>query len=349
MLEIDILPASKETKGGDSILIRFGEFYYDGRQNQQTIVLIDGGYSDNADRIIKHIKNTYNTDKIHCVICTHPDIDHISGLIPLFESKDIQKIDHLFIHDPWKHAYQISRKIRDGRSTTNSVKTRLEESMAKLDDLLDIASKKGTNIYEPFSGKHTPLYGYFTILGPSEDYYCDLVKEFPQMHEASTFSTEGELIPVKYNPYEEHFLTDPQTSARNNSSAVILLNYNGFKVLFTGDAGVEGLYKALEFAIKNRIDCTNINYLQIPHHGSRKNLDETLLGYLKPKGAFVSAPWNSKKHPSRYILNYLTHHIKSNVYHVSQKYLRIAHNAPARPGIKTIEPLSIFATVYRPR
>lgn len=347
MLEIDILPASKETKGADAILLRFGEFNYTGRPNNQTIVLIDGGYADASKLIINHIKNVYNSYKIDCVICTHPDADHIDGLIELLKTDNLT-IDNLCVHNPWKHAYAVSRKIKDNRSTTNSVRNRLDDGLSALDDLLALADENKIKTHEPFAG--FKIYDIITVLGPSENYYCELLPQYPGMHEERTLCSDGDVVEVEYNKNNGHFHESPITTAKNDSSMVLYLNYNGYSVLFSGDAGVEGLSKAINYAKGNNIAIAGPNFFQIPHHGSIKNINPAILSEISPKAAFVSAPPKSNKHPSRHIMNFLSVHKGIKVYHVSTNSIRLNYGAPQRPGWDSpATALPVFQTVFVPR
>lgn len=348
MVEIDVLPASNDTRGADSILIRFEPHSPLGFSEKQIVVLIDGGYADNCERITSHLKSHYNTNTINCVVCTHPDADHINGLIKLVESDEVT-IHNLCIHDPWKHAYAVSRKVTDGRSTTNSVKSRLDGSLSLLDDLLCAAekTKKPIKVHNTFAGD--TLYDAITVLGPTKDYYCELVKQFPGMHEERKGSSDSELQEYPYNPVYDHFYENPITSAKNDSSMVLYLKFDGFSALFTGDCGIEGLEKAVQFAEDNFIDIAGVNCLQIPHHGSIKNISKKLIDDISPEMAFVSAPASSEKHPSRLLMNYLTKHKDIKVFHISKSTIRFNHKAPAREGWTSVKPLSLFQTIFWPK
>ena len=348
MVEIDVLPASSETKGADSILVRFEPHSPLGFSEKQIVVLIDGGYADNSERIISHLRSHYNTNTLNCVVCTHPDADHINGLIKLVESDDII-IHNLCVHDPWKHAYTVSRKVTDGRSTPNSVKSRLDGSLSLLDDLLSAAENKKIPIklHSTFAGDI--LYDAITVLGPTKDYYCELVKQFPGMHEERKGSQNSEMQEYTYNPGLAHFYENPTTSAKNDSSMVLYLSFDGYSALFTGDCGIEGLEKAVRFAEDNSIDITGVNHFQIPHHGSVKNISKSLVDVISPKTAFVSAPTSSQKHPSRLVMNYMTKHKGIKVFHISTSTIRFNHKAPAREGWTPVKPLSLFEKIFWPK
>jgi beta-lactamase superfamily II metal-dependent hydrolase len=345
MIEIDVLPASSESKGADSILLRFAATAPTWNAATQRVVLIDGGHGNNASTIESHLETYYHTDHIDCVICTHPDADHINGLVELLGNNEI-RVGNLCVHDPWVHAYTISKKIRDTRSTTTSVKSRLDDSLGALDDLLDLAARRKIPVHHPFAG--TTIYGAITVLGPTEQYYTSLVKEFPGMHEERKSSGNEEWVEAKYDPTNGHFYEPAVTSSKNDSSTVMLLDHAGFKVLFTGDAGIPGINAAINYAITNKINLSGIDYLQIPHHGSIKNINAKIIETLSPKSAFVSAPWNSEKHPSRLIMNYFKLHKAIDVYHIDTGAIRLSSNAPAREGWNPVSPLSLFETVFVP-
>jgi len=68
--EVDFLAGGDENKSGDAIALRFGNLY--GERAEQTVIVIDGGFNDDGQKIINLIKKYYNgTDTI--------DIDIANG------------------------------------------------------------------------------------------------------------------------------------------------------------------------------------------------------------------------------------------------------------------------------
>lgn len=90
-LEVDFLPVGEESKSGDAIALRFG-LYKNEKWENQTVMIIDGGNSDSGDRLVKHVKEVYKSDKVDRVILTHPDGDHASGLRNVIEQLKVGKI-----------------------------------------------------------------------------------------------------------------------------------------------------------------------------------------------------------------------------------------------------------------
>jgi hypothetical protein len=57
--EIDFLPVGEESKGGDAIALRYGNLY--GSRDEQTVIIVDGGYTDDGEALVKHIVDYYGT------------------------------------------------------------------------------------------------------------------------------------------------------------------------------------------------------------------------------------------------------------------------------------------------
>lgn len=84
----------------------------------------------------------------------------------------------------------------------------------------------------------------------------------------------------------------------NNLSLVLLLNYYDKNILFTGDiekAGEQSLLKSLN---------ANVDFLKVPHHGSKTSSSIELLESTKPKVGFISVGRNNSfGHPHIEVIN----------------------------------------------
>lgn len=85
----------------------------------------------------------------------------------------------------------------------------------------------------------------------------------------------------------------------NENSIITLLEYENFKMLFTGDAGYGRINSVLKYLPQD------ITVLKVPHHGAYGGLDKTILAYLKPKYAIISVGENKFGHPNLYTLKLL--------------------------------------------
>jgi hypothetical protein len=155
------------------------------------------------------------------------------------------------------------------------------------------------------------------VLGPDLNYYQSLLPNFRDMpelaNEASVLDRLVEFATDAITTVAESLtietLTDPplgDVSAENNSSTVILLRVDNRKILLTGDAGPEALERAANYASSLGIALDDLYLLQVPHHGSRRNVGPTILNRIKAKNAVVSvAKEGAPKHPSKRVTNAL--------------------------------------------
>jgi len=85
----------------------------------------------------------------------------------------------------------------------------------------------------------------------------------------------------------------------NSFSVIELLTYKNFKALFTGDSNFEQMNQVSNLA-------AYIDFLKVPHHGSRFGLTSEILDILNPKVAAISVGKNNKySHPTEFILDLL--------------------------------------------
>lgn len=310
--EVDYIPVGENSKSGDAIALRFGNLI--GLSNQQYVVVIDGGFKNSGDLLVNHIKNYYKTNHVDLVVSTHPDADHASGLVTVLENLSVGQ---LAMHRPWEHAGDIKNLFKDGRITASGLEDQLEKSLQYASDLEALAIKKGIQIVEPFQGI-TGFNGSVHILGPSQEYYETLLAGFKSTPEPK--SSLGIFLPIQKAAEEvvRHIQDlwhidlldddDDTTSAENNTSTIILFNIDGHKLLFTGDAGKTALLNAIAYADALGISLTGMQFLDVPHHGSKRNLNSKILKKINASTAFISASADSEKHPAKKVTNALKKH-----------------------------------------
>lgn len=305
--EIDYLPVGEGQRSGDAISVRYGNLH--GTRAEQTVIVIDGGDKASGEAMVEHIVNHYGTDYVDYVVSTHPDSDHTSGLAVVMEKL---KVGTLLMHRPWEHVADIKESFKDERWTDRGISEKVEKALKHACDLEAIAERKGTKIVEPFQGVKD---GSETIhiLGPSEAYYEELLTHFRSTPDAKdgllqTIVTKTEDV-IRYveDALGIDLLNDDEdtTSAENNSSVILLLRIDGHRLLFTGDAGKTSLLNAIAYAESQNISLVDVEFLGVPHHGSRRNMSSKILKKIVPKTAYVSATGENPKHPSKKVTNAL--------------------------------------------
>jgi len=312
MYEVDVRKVGDESQSGDAITIRYGDF---SDRRLHRVVVIDGGFKQTGEELVEHIRTVYGTEHVDLVISTHPDQDHASGLRVVLEELTVGE---LWMHRPWAHSKAISEFVFKG--IAGDLDEMQKRSVATVQDLAAIAADKGVPIVEPFAGTSTAD-GVIQVLGPTEEFYEELMKDLTdkekslarQMYELAK-SVVTEALRALKETWDSEALVDPDpqaTSPRNNTSTILSVNLDGTGFLFTGDAGVPAFENASWPA--GGLSGT-LKYLQLPHHGSKRNVGPALLdallgpkraeGETTGKYAFISAAKKgAPKHPSRRVVN----------------------------------------------
>lgn len=204
-----------------------------------------------------------------------------------------------------------------------------------------------------------------TFVGPTKEYYQSLLPGFrgtpePKEMLQSAFSgLLGKAASAITNFVDESLNVetlndDGETSPENNSSAITLINYDDQTYLLTGDAGQPALNNAADYIYGNGFDFGSLAFVQVPHHGSRRNVGPTVLNRLlgAPKGqdqkvytAFVSAASKGQpKHPSRKVANAFRRR-GAYVYATQGRNIWHRSNAPNREDYSSIAPLEFYSQV----
>ena len=361
--EIDFLEVGENSKSGDAIALRFGNF--DGTREEQKVVIIDGGYKVSGENLVNLVKNHYETDYVDLVVLTHPDADHASGLKVVLDELNVGE---LWMHKPWEHNIGKASLFKDGRVTDNSIGERLKKSLDTAYSLYELAIEKDIRVQEPFAGLGA-FNNNLQVIGPAYEYYNELLLDFTKMPEKAAITSESSFF---LNPITtvakkalswvtDHWSIDSivdegdETSAQNNSSVILQLTVDGKRLLFTGDAGRQALTYAAD-CLGDRSSLLPLQMMQIPHHGSFRNIGPTVLDQLVgPKvaigtpphfAAIVScAPEGEPKHPSRKVTNAFKRR-GADVAKTAGKSVRyFTSDAPKRDGYTAIDTVEFYDLV----
>lgn len=307
--EVDFLPVGDASRSGDAIALRYGNLY--GRRVEQTVIVIDGGYTSTGDSLVEHITRLYGTDRVNIVVSTHPDQDHVEGLEVVLDQLEVGQ---LWMHLPWEHSGDLATLAAKG-FRSDDLDDYLEKSLVGASNLQAKAEALGIPIRKPFVGQASDD-GAFLVLGPTEEYYEDLLPDFPGTSTV-TATILAKLKEAARSLVAEDFWTESlseggETSASNNSSAICLLQVDGRQLLFTADAGIPAIAQSLGRLEMSGFIPGTLNFVQVPHHGSKRNVSPSLLNrLLGDKGeqsnrgtAFVSAAAaGAPKHPAKSVVN----------------------------------------------
>lgn len=356
--EIDLLPVNESSRSGDCILLRFGDLYKG--KKAQNVILIDGGYSSTATSIKSHLKDYYNCYydgqyHITAVFLSHTDRDHISGLVKLFEDREVA-VDNLIVNIPWKTA--TPAWFKDNRITPNSLRKDLQGVFDNLFKLVKMAEEdKKAKVWNAvdYLGTITCNDAKLHILGPSKSFYNTCIANSEKTRQQDPKVPQLDTTKVASLDKEEKYIKGKiewpdvdSTSPMNESSIVFLFEYEGMKILFTGDSGREGLANALEYAKDNNIELSDTTIIKMPHHGSRHNIAPDFLDIFTKENrtCYISCASNDAgHHPSKRLINLLNER-GFRVCMTSGNTLHRSSNAPDR-GWAKVDPLPSYPTMEK--
>ena len=91
---------------------------------------------------------------------------------------------------------------------------------------------------------------------------------------------------------------------KNNVSPIMILKFNGKKIMFTGDCDdAESFF--LADVLQNNIDA-DIDVLKVAHHGGQDSTSAEFLAVVKPEYSVISVGENTYDHPRQVVLDRLT-------------------------------------------
>lgn len=344
--EIDFLEAGN-SGSGDAISLRYAD-----NNGREYIHVIDGGYTDDGQELVSHIKKYYGSPRfIDNIVLTHPDGDHAAGLKKVLEEF---KVGILWMNRPWNHIQPLL-PLFEYEYTETGLTQRLKKDFPYTAELEKLAKEKEIEIRDAFQGARI---GEFTILAPSQKRYVQLIVDSEKTPEAERKALmEGNIFKKAYIALkniiaewgEENLKGDTEgTSSENETSIVQFAELCDEKILLTGDAGVGALEEAYHYAVELGVALPGIDRFDVPHHGSRRNLSSEILDkWLGPKlsspaekptiSAIVSANRNDKNHPRKAVTRALVHRGAKVVQ--TNGVICTSRNAPSRDGWSTAKPL----------
>ena len=108
-----------------------------------------------------------------------------------------------------------------------------------------------------------------------------------------------------------YFLNTKIYDNENDNSNVIYFNYNNYKFLFMGDAGVE-----VEEDLIEKYNLQDIDVLKVGHHGSKTSSSKEFINEINPKYSIISVGKNNRYvHPNKEVLENLE---ESKIYRTDQ-------------------------------
>ena len=116
---------------------------------------------------------------------------------------------------------------------------------------------------------------------------------------------------LNINNNKLYFLNNKDYGNENDNSSVIYTEFDGYKFLFMGDAGVE-----VEEDLIQKYNLKNIDVLKVGHHGSKTSSSKNFINEIEPKYSIISVGKNNRYgHPNSNVLDNLD---DSKIYRTDQ-------------------------------
>jgi beta-lactamase superfamily II metal-dependent hydrolase len=325
LCEIEFLPVGTGSRPGDAIIVRYGDL-----QNYE-IMLVDGGTADTGNLVVSHLKKYFGPDvSIAHMVLTHSDADHASGLRAVLRELPVKNV---WMHVPWAHASEARHLFEHKGWTDKSLEAAIKKEYDIVSEIVDLALAANTPVYFPFEGAGI---GPFRVLSPQRHVYVHLLPQFDKTPNPDETAIRGANMWLGKQPnmlaklidalvakaqtwvtedwYSERLKDGGVTSASNETSVVLYGDFgNGQRILLTGDAGIEALTWAAAHAERWQLPLKQFGFVQVPYHGSRRNVGPTILNRLigpiqahtLPHRfvAFISAPPEDDTHPRKMVVN----------------------------------------------
>ncbi len=243
-------------------------------------MLIDGGGaepsefagSDSGRLPLHEYVRALGLDHIDLMLVTHPHEDHISGMLPVGAMLPPAVLWHTLppaIHRETMRPLEVSL----ARNMSQDLFLRALNDFTALCQLAEDAGGIIRQIYPGQTGELCRGLRY-TVLGPNASKLRDLEERFADVY------TENE---------EDAFLQKLSAldAQLNNRSIILMLEYNGKRILLPGDTNLAG-YDGIDPATMKA------DIFKVGHHGQRDGADAAVLDAVQPRYVVCCANSNRK-------------------------------------------------------
>ncbi len=324
---------------GDCLWLEYGD------EQQPFRILIDGGTAGTFKRVKKRIK-VLPEDQRHfeLLVITHIDADHIAGVLKLLDDEELG----VTFGDIWFNGYRhLPTSPLESLGVIQG--ERLTDVLARDETPWNEAFDGGALIVE--EGQPLPVSKLrgglqLTLLSPTPATLRDLKGQWeeearkagldpndpradtdqPARRRSGLEALGGDLPDVDALA-ETEFSEDG--SEANGSSIAFLVEYDGIRVLLSGDAYALVLENSIK-QLTNDCKKLRLDAFKTPHHGSKSNISATLLKTIDCDRYLISTNGAYFKHPDEIAVARIIKYGGKNVelyFNYLSKYTEIWTNA----------------------
>ena len=319
----------------DAVIIRHYQIVDD--EEKSYVIVIDAGKEGDGKKVARHLLNFFGSKHIDLAICTHPDSDHKDGFFELLDDETVT-IDEFWLTDPAQFlSVDDIQRYCNNENAKHVVRAIWNKSTDPSRNLIEELLCKCTNVYSVNAGdSHSCL--PITVVAPDKLFYSEIVKDMVAKQGVKTYDESDTT------PYDENAAVDEAMAksvmdectddSPTNASSIVLLYVpeEGKKYLFAGDTTQESLQMAID-----TYGLRNIDFLKVPHHGSKHNMTTPIIDTLAPKKSFITASGTSK-HPSSAVVYWLSKHGDVFSTHTCHSFLHCGIGL-VRNNTKSVDPI----------
>lgn len=298
MVNVNILDAGY----GDCLLLDF----------EHTLILIDSGPKTFLIRrnVIAKLKELLNGRGINIAIVTHNDDDHIGGYEYIVSS-----------------GINIDRFIFNSLSICGDLFNDHEQQISYNQDVsLDTFIKdKGVSLEALVSGNEPVIINNIKLipLTPTIDALHHMHDDYIKKNQPQ-ISSDERVEPTLLECIEEvangsdKFL--PDRSITNRTSLFLIIEYNGFRGLFLGDAWATDVIESFRL---NKVE-PGFCVTKLSHHGSEKNTNSELINIIGKTEYIFCADKSKHNHPNNKTIARILSQFQQATFHFSSDNDKVA-------------------------
>lgn len=264
---------------GDCILILFP----DGKD-----MLIDCGTTKGGDldETLTYLSTFVTDGQLDYLMVTHGDSDHVEYIDEVIEAYDV---DNIFMPDV--------KSVPSGTSSSDKYQDQIDALSRDKLALFNDPDTLSSNVYAEFfiAALTEPDCNIYLNVDPDEDTNAIVITD-DGVQDPDAPDTDATYRLTFYCPTQEYYDESNLGSAekKNAISPIGILEYNGFRLVLTGDSNKINEPTFVE-RVGGNLDC---DVLKVGHHGSESSSTEEFLDAIDCEYAVISCgEGNSHEHP----------------------------------------------------
>jgi beta-lactamase superfamily II metal-dependent hydrolase len=304
MIEVELLPAQY----GDAIWLRYGP-----SEHALHHVLIDTGFEDTATLLRKQLRQAPQL-AIDLLVLTHIDADHIEGSVHLLQ--DVEVAGNGRIRQVWFNGWQHIDSVAKAEDALGALQGEYFSSLVKERKIpwndrfaceavcipnkgplpvTELAGGMRLTLLSPTREKLRALQSYWVKdlkgkLAPGDERQALALLAEDRKYKIDALGLSSEVAALVARPFKE------DSARANGSSIAFLAEYDGKRLLFTGDAHPSVLVASIDrFEAQSRP--LPIDVFKVAHHGSCHNTSPELIERIRCKHVLISTNGKKFDHP----------------------------------------------------